>query len=269
LSLIGVGFLALLPGPQPAAHAAELKPRTVEAFDAYMRTAEQRLQKQIKDGPFLWMDGAPARVQQVRQGQTVVGPWTSKGEIEITGGLIHDWVGAAFIPGATLDGVLALVQNYDNDKNIFKPEVVDSKLLSRNGDDFTIYLRLLKKKVLTVVLNTRHDVHYIRLDRNHCYSRSYSARIAEVENPGEPGERELAPGKDQGFLWRLNSFWRFEERDGGVYLECEAISLTRDVPTGLGWLIDPIIRALPKDSLTNTLNATSRAVLAAGPAPRR
>ena len=267
LSLIGVGFLAFLPGPQPAARAAELKPRTVEAFDAYMRTAEQRLQKQIKDGPFLWMDGAPARVQQVRQGQTVVGPWTGKGEIEITGGLIHDWVGAVFIPGATLDGVLALVQNYDNDKNIFKPEVVDSKLLSRNGDDFTVYLRLLKKKVLTVVLNTRHDVRYVRLDPTHCYSRSYSARIAEVENPGEPGERELAPGRDQGFLWRLNSFWRFEERDGGVYLECEAISLTRDVPTGLGWLIDPIIRALPRDSLTNTLNSTNRAVQAV--APRR
>jgi len=107
-----------------------------------------------------------------------------------------------------------------------------------------------------VVLNTEHDARYFPLDATRCYSRSCATRIAEVEHPGTPEERELPPGNDQGFLWRLNSYWRFEERDGGVYVECEAISLTRPVPAGLGWLIEPFIKNLPRESLANTLRET-------------
>jgi hypothetical protein len=70
----------------------------------------------------------------------------------------------------------------------------------------------------------------------------------------------MAVGKDHGFLWRLYSYWRFEERDNGVYVECQAISLTRNIPTGLGWLIEPIIRNLPRESLANTLTATKGAL---------
>ena len=72
----------------------------------------------------------------------------------------------------------------------------------------------------------------------------------------------LAPDTGSGFLWRLYSYWRFHERDGGAYVECRAISLTRDVPTGLGWIIEPIIQKLPKESLIHTLNATRHALLA-------
>ena len=134
--------------------------------------------------------------------------------------------------------------------------MIDSKLLSRNGNDFKIYLRLFKKKVISVVLNTEHDARFTEISPTRWQSRSYSTKIAEVKNPGEADERELPPGNDHGFLWRLDSYWRYEQRDGGVYVECEAISLTRNVPTGLGWLIDPIIRDLPRESLAGTLRAT-------------
>ena len=178
-------------------------------------------------------------------------------------GLVHDWSGCVFIPGATLERTLALVQDYDHHKDVYRPEVIDSKLLSRNGGDFRIYLRLLKKKVITVVLSTEHEVHYTKVDATRVNSRSYTTKIAEVEDAGKPGERELPPGKGHGFLWRLHSYWRFEERDGGLYLECQAVSLTRDVPTGLGWMIEPIIRNVPKESLTNTLRATRDALVKA------
>jgi hypothetical protein len=216
-------------------------------------------------GAFLWVDGSPERRRLALEGKPLVEPFESKGETAVPDGLIHDWVGAIFIPGATLDKTLLLVRNYDNHKNIYKPEVVDSKLLSRDGDNFKVFLRLLKKKVLTVTLNTTHDVRYIRVAPNRWRADAYSAKIAEVENSGERDERELPPGKDHGFLWRLNSFWRYEERDGGVFVECEAISLTRDVPSGLGWLINPVIRNLPKDSLVNLLNATRQALAAPRP----
>ena len=45
-------------------------------------------------------------------------------------------------------------EDYNRRKDIYKPEVIDSRLIGRNGDDFQIYMRLLKKKVITVVLDT-------------------------------------------------------------------------------------------------------------------
>jgi hypothetical protein len=140
--------------------------------------------------------------------------------------------------------------------------VIASKLISRRENDFQIYLRLLKKKILTVVLDTDHDVQYRELERKRWTCRSYTTRIAEVENAGSPKESVLPPDTGYGFLWRLYSYWRFQERDGGVYVECRAISLTRDVPFGLGWVIEPIIQKLPRESLINTLVATRTALRA-------
>lgn len=242
--------------------AAELKKETVQAFERYIRVTEARLEEHLHGArPFLWTDESPERRQQVRQGLVPTQPHAGRPQVRVPDGLIHDWIGAVFIPGATLPQTLALVQDYNNHHNIYQPEVIASKTLSRNGNDFNIYMRLLKKKVLTVVLNTEHDVRYFPLDAARCHSRSYSTRIAEVSNPDKPGEREAPVGNDHGFLWRLYSYWRFQQRDGGVYVECEAISLTRDVPTAFFWLIEPIIRSLPRESLANTLRAT-RAALA-------
>jgi hypothetical protein len=247
---------------------AELKPHTLKAFEDYIRGREARMRtERLNGGRFLWTDDSPERARRVRAGEAVIEPGAGKSLIEINDGLIHDWVGAAFVPGAMLGQVLDLVQNYDNHKNIYPPEVIESRLRSRNGNDFKVHLRLLKKKVVTVVLNTEHDVRYFPIDEARAHSRSYSTRIAEVVDPGEPGEHERPPGHDHGFLWRLYSYWRFQEKDGGVYVECEAISLTRGIPMGLGLLIRPIIRDLPRESLANTLTRTRdglRAPAAAG-----
>jgi len=250
---IAVAALAMSAGRAPA---AELTKQTIAAYDAYRSKAEARIDSDSRSARFLWTDASPERLRAVRNGQIVTQPWNEKGEIKIPGGLIHDWIGAVFVPGVTIDRVLASVQDYDRDKITHKPEVIDSKLLSRNGNDFKIYLRLFKKKVISVVLNTEHDARFTEISPTRWQSRSYSTKIAEVKNPGEADERELPPGNDHGFLWRLDSYWRYEQRDGGVYVECEAISLTRNVPTGLGWLIDPIIRDLPRESLAGTLRAT-------------
>ncbi|HEY1494849.1 MAG TPA: hypothetical protein VGF49_09905 [Candidatus Solibacter sp.] len=239
------------------AGAAELKPKTLEAFNQYVRQTEERM---AASKTFLWADESPDRLRRVRQGEAVVAPFHERPEVKIKDGLIHDWVGSIFIPGVTMDRVLAMVQDYNHHKDVYKPDVLDSKLLSRDGETFHIYLRVLKKKVLTVVENTEHEVQYSRVDATKWRSVSRTTKIAEVENPGKKDEREKPPDTGEGFLWRLYSYWRFEERDGGVYLECQALSLTRDVPTGLGWLIEPIIRNLPKESLENTLRATRTAL---------
>lgn len=251
----------------------QLKPETLQSFAAYIRAAEVAMDKTLHGaGSFLWSEGNADTARQIREGEVVAQFWSGKGPIKVPHGLIHDWVGAAFIPDATVERLLALIQNYDNHKNIYQPEVIASKLISRRGNDFQIYLRLLKKKVMTVVLDTDHDVHYEPLDRTSDRTsdpasdrkrwtcRSYTTRIAEVENAGTANERVLPADTGYGFLWRLYSYWRFQERDSGVYVECRAISLTRDVPFGLGWVIEPIIQKLPKESLMNTLEATRRAL---------
>ena len=246
-----------------AATPVQLKQQTLESFRAYIRDAEAATEQTLSDGsPFLWSDADSERAQQVRGGHVVAQSWSGHGPAEVPNGLIHDWIGASFIPGTTIEKVLALLQDYDNHKHIYKPEVIASRLISHRGNDFKIYLRLLKKKIVTVVLDTDHEVHYRSLDRVRWGCRSHTTRISEVEHAGSPKETVLPPDTGFGFLWRLYSYWRFEEREGGVYVECRAISLTRDVPLGLGWIIEPIIQKLPKESLINTLAATRQALLA-------
>src|SRR5271165_1632941 len=243
-----------------SAKPTALKPPTLEAFAAYIHAAEAELDHTLRGSNFLWADADPAKARDVREGHIVAEFWTGKGPAKIPHGLIHDWIGAAFLPATNIKEILSLIQDYDNHKNIYKPEVLDSKLLSRHQNDFQIYLRLLKKKILTVVLDTDHKVHYRSLDPTRWTCRSYTTRIAEVENAGSPKEIVLPPDSGYGLLWRLDSYWRFQERDGGVCLECRAISLTRDVPLGLGWIIQPIIQNLPKESLIKTLEDTRQAL---------
>jgi hypothetical protein len=246
------------------ANLVQLKPRTVEAFEAYIREAEAAMDPSLSGHrPFLWSDLSSPRSQQVRNGEIVAQLWSGEAPVKVPNGLIHDWIGAVLVPNTTVERTLVMVQDYDNHKNVYQPEVMDSNLLSHDGNDFQIYLRLLKKKIITVVLDTDHDVHYSCLDPTRWSLRSYTTRIAEVEDAGTPKEKVLAPDAGYGFLWRLYSYWRFQEREGGVYVECRAISLTRDIPLGLAWIIEPIVRKLPAESLINTLKATRDALIAA------
>jgi hypothetical protein len=243
------------------AKPVDLNPQTVGAFDEYIREAEATMEQTLHGtSPFLWSDISSERAELVRGGQVVAQSWASQGAIKVPNGLIHDWIGAAFIPATNLKKTLALIQDYNHHKNIYKPDVMASRLISHHGNDFKIYLRLLKKKIMTVVLDTDHDVHYHSQDPTRWTCRSYTTRIAEVENAGSPKEKVLPPDTGHGFLWRLYSYWRFQEREDGVYVECRAISLTRDVPLGLGWIIEPIIQKLPQESLINTLEATRQAL---------
>ena len=239
----------------------QLNPQTLKAFDAYIHHAETEMEQTLHGKwPFLWSEETLERSEEVGRGQVVAQFWSGRGPVKVPNGLIHDWIAAVFIPDSTIKKIFAVMQEYDNHKNIYKSEVIDSKLISRVGNDFQIYLRLLKKKMITVVLDTDHEVHYRPADRARWECRSYTTRIAEVEHAGSRNERVLKPDTGYGFLWRLYSYWRFEARDAGVVVECRAISLTRDVPFGLGWVIEPIIQKLPKESLINTLEATRQAL---------
>jgi hypothetical protein len=244
-----------------SASVVQLKQESLAAFQSYINQAESEMATTL-DGrkSFLWTDADPSRSRRVRKGEVLAQLWSGDSPVHVPNGLIHDWIGAAFIPGTTVAETLARVQDYDHHKDIYQPEVMDSRLLSRRGNDFSIFLRLLKKKIVTVVLDTYHDVHYQRVSDDQWFCRSHTTSIAEVDDAATPREKIYAPDTGYGFMWRLSSYWRFAGEKEGVVVECRAISLTRDVPFGLGFVIEPIIKNLPRESLINTLKATRRAL---------
>jgi hypothetical protein len=157
-----------------------------------------------------------------------------------------------------VDRALALLQDYDSHASVYRPAVARSRLLSRDGDVFRVYLRFHMKKVITVVVNSEHEARFSRPAADRAQSRIYSLRIAEVDGPDTPQEREMPVGNDGGYLWRLYTYWRFLARDGGVYVQCEAISLTRAIPFGLGWVVGPFVTGIPRESLAFTLETTRK-----------
>lgn len=248
---------------------AKLRTDTLSAFDRYVRLTEERNQAELARGTgLLWVDSlADAQRKEAYAA-------LARGEVEIhqlatldngkaivcPSGMIHHWVGAVFVPKAKLADVLAVLEDYDHQSTYYAPDVERSKIESRDGDHFRVFLRFRRHKVITVVLNTEHEIQYFRDAPGREHSRSSAVRIAEVENPGKPEEREKAPGDDGGFLWRMETWWRMEEGDGGVYVQSEVASLTRDIPTGLGWMIGPFVTGIPKETLAFTLEATRKAV---------
>lgn len=267
-SVASVILAAALATP-PSLRAEQLTKETVGAFAQYVRAAEARMHQELAASDrFFWIDALsqPSREQaytDLKSGQILIHPSKgsdSAGTVSLPGGLVHDWTGVLFIPGISMPQVLSVLQDYDHAARYYGPQVLKAKLVEHSGNDFRIFLRLKQIHVVTVVLDTEYDVHYSPLDATHGFSRSYSTRIAEVEYPGEPQERHLPIGDDHGFLWRLYSYWRFYQSEDGVYVQCNAISLTRSVPSSLGWLVRPFLETIPQDSLRFTLKATRDAV---------
>jgi hypothetical protein len=267
LLLAAVSFAQTTPAANPA--PAKLRTATVAAFDRYIRLTEERNDVELKRGSaLLWIDSLPETQRTeayaaLKRGEVQIHQLTTLDHgkpIVCPGGMIHHWAGVVFIPGAKLDDVLAILQDYDRQSTYYAPDVERSRIESHDGDLFRVFLRFRRHKVITVVLDTEHEVRYFRDAPGRAHSRSSAVRIAEVENPGKSDEREKPPGEDGGYLWRMETWWQMEERDGSVYVQSEAASLTRDIPTGLGWLVAPFVTSIPKETLVFTLEATRKAV---------
>jgi hypothetical protein len=253
-----------------ASTAAELKQETTTAFDKYVAATEARINSTLHPGgAFLYVDNLPTEARKksydkLKTGEVLVEKREIKGpglSLEVPHGMVHHWIAIIFIPGVTLTKVVPIVQDYDRRAELYKPEVTASHLISHQGDDYRFFLRLYQKRFTTVVFNTEYATHWGRVDPRRIYSNSISTKIAEVKDSNHPDGEEWPVGKGRGYLWRLNTYWRFEEKDGGVYMQCEALSLTRDIPFGLGWLLKPLVTKIPNESLNRALSQTRTAVL--------
>lgn len=255
----------------PTASAEDLKLATREAFERYVQLSEQVIAKEeAPGGTFLLVDGLPendrsAAMAKLRAGDVYVQHRATLDQgkpFHISDGLIHHWAGSVFVPGANIPKALKMLQDYDRHSEIYAPEVQRSKTIEHNGNDFRIYYRLKRKKVITVVMDAYYDVHYGPVSDGRSTSRSYSTKIQEIEHAGQSDEKAQPPDDGNGFMWRLDTYWHFLERDGGLYIQCEAISLSRDIPTGLAWMIGSYVESIPRESLVFTLGHTRDWLLA-------
>lgn len=255
LALLGAGLPRLL-------SAIDLQPDTLKAWGDYVRNADSRMQSRLdRQRPFLWSDEAPDRNRRLRRGETLVVPVTGHGTQSVANGLIHDWIGATFIPNATIEDLLAVVHDYNRYKDVYKPVVADSKVLACTETD-QLFSMVWQHKILFVdaAVEGRYQAHDFFVDGRRGYNIANTTLVQEIENYGQSGERRLPAGQGNGFIWRLHSIARYEERDGGVYLELEGIALTRDIPPSLRWLVNPVVNHLSINSLVTTLRQTRDAV---------
>ncbi|MBV9293939.1 MAG: hypothetical protein JO145_00080 [Acidobacteriaceae bacterium] len=242
-------------------NGSELTPETLQAWDGYVQAQNARVAQYSSDKPFLWTDQLPDRLWRLHRGESVVEPF-GENPYRVPHGLIHHWIGAVFLSRARLDNVLSVVRDYSKYKEFYAPNVVDSQLVSRTDTEDTFSLRMLNKAVVTkFAINTEFQDTFRRLDENRYYSVSYSTRVREVENYGMPDEHEVPANTGRGLIWRLYSISRFEQRDGGVYIELETVALSRDVPGALRWVVDPIVRRTARSSMQVSLQKTGGAVL--------
>jgi len=251
-----------------SAHAAEPKPETVAAFERYIAATESRMDENLRHNRFLFIDRLPdlqrrEAYDQLQRGEVYTQELDSLEDhraIHVPGGMIHHWAGVIFIPKVTLSEANAVLQDYPNEASIYDPQIRRARLIEQNGNESKIFLQFYNKSIVTVVLDAYFDVTEIPIGSTRIFSKSYSTRIVEVADPGTPEEHERTDGVDHGYMWRLCSYWRLEEKDGGVYVENESITLTRTVPALLAWLINPWIKSIPRDVLFHTLTDTRKAV---------
>jgi hypothetical protein len=256
-----VGLLLFLDGPRLL--MAEPTHTALAAFNAYCKEVEARLAQQHRSTEtfIALMKAEPAsEALRLRQGELIVEQFPPGTGGDLAGAMLYDWRGTAFAPGATAADFERLMRDFHTYPQHFSPQVLEARMLEQDGDHLQAWMRVRQRHVITVVMDTTYDIRYGHLDARHGYSISRSTQIDEIESAGSSAEHTLSSSEEHGFLWRLNTYWSYEERDGGLYLQIEAVSLTRSVPRGLGWAIGPYVQSVPRESLEFTLRSAINAL---------
>lgn len=225
----------------------------VASFNTYVGGVESRLARQHGARESFIVPVSPQDEIRLRRGELIVEKLTPSNGADLQGAMLHHWRGTAFAAGAKAADFERLMRDFGAYPQRFSPQVVQAKILKQQGDQFQVVMRVRQRHVITVVMDTSYDVSFGRLDAQHGYSISRSTNISEIGSPGTGKEHTLSVKEEHGFLWRLTTYWSYEERDGGVLMQIESISLTRSIPTGLGWAVGPFVESVPRESLEFTL----------------
>jgi hypothetical protein len=250
--------------------AADLEPKTVRGFDDYIRALEARANRQeLSPGTFLDIQNLPPQersevYKMLKHGDIYVEQLHEEDRpghvVRVPGGWVHHFVGAVYIPNATVEEAVAVLEDFGHYQDVYAPQILQSKILSHDGDDYKVFMQLQKKTVVTATVNMNEDVHVKMLDPDHASVRTHSTRIAQVEDYGEPSQHEDSPGHDSGFVWRMNTYWRVEKWSSGVILESETVVLSRTMPFALRWFVAPLVARLSEGTVRDSMTGTRGAI---------
>ena len=246
--------------PVAVASAANLDRQALEAFNHYTERARAQCATHCTRSEFLKIDSSPAMESRVHDGEIVVTP-VGHTPLKVPDGLIHDWIGTAFIPGITIQEVLAMVRDYGHYSEYYAPQVIQSQALRHADEDYHFRMLMMNQSLFSKsALEGEYAESFVRVDNQDWYSIASSTSIRQVDHVGEPDETLLPDGEGSGYIWRLMSISKFEQRDGGVYVQMEVIALSRGIPASLRWIVDPIVRRVARGSLETSLEKTRAAV---------
>ena len=252
---------AVLARPSEAQLVVKLEPKTTAEFERYVRGVESQLAERWHGSkPFLSLEDDAAEKQKVLTGDLYIKQLANGSPVSISDGLIHDWVGAVFIPHTSLERVLAVLRNFDEHKKIY-PEITDSHTVRQSGNEVTGYWRLERKGLAPVKLDVEQEAHYQQLSPTRWICQAYARKINEIDMGLFTRGRKFPVGEGHGYLWRLYAYWSLESVDGGVLAECRTLSLSRDIPQAVAWAVGPYVQKLPQESLTSTLSGTRKAAM--------
>jgi hypothetical protein len=249
-----------------AAQAASLKPEAAKAWEDYIESASGGIQERANaPAGFLQIDTTPAAAAKVRSGQIVVSPADAHIPKKVPSGLIHDWIGTAFLANTTINDVVAIVRDYPKYTEVYAPHVLESKVSSTGETADLFSVVLMNRSVLSkTALDCDYESTFVRVDDRRMYSITQAKRIQEIADYGTAKQHTLPEGEGTGIIWRLYSVSRFEEREDGLYIETEAMALSRDIPSALRLVVEPIVRRVSREALETALRQTANAAHASG-----
>lgn len=170
--------------------------------------------------------------------------------VDVPSGRIYRWTGCTIVRDMTVDTLVARLLAAGTPPP--QPDVTEARLLARGPDMVRVYLKVIRRTVITVAYDTEHEVRFERISPHLARSHSVATRIEEVG------------GGDQGFLWRLQSYWTYAQVGPDVHVSLVSLSLSRDLPLLLRPLASPIVNRVARESLARTLNALQAFGAAAG-----
>lgn len=259
-------LFSLLLSLASVAHSAQLKQQTVDEWNKYILATQGQIDKRVSGQiPFLWLDTQPDGRTRARNGEVLVAPFDEHVPKHVSGGLVHHWIGATFIPGAKVKDILTVIRDYPDYKDFYAPTVIASSVPPGQpppvgeADQFVLRFRN-QAEVAKSALDASYSAIYVQLDPQRGYAVAHTTQVQEIDHYGEASQRTLPVGTGNGYLWQLYATTRFVEADNGVYVEAEGIALSRDIPVAVRFIVDPIVRRISRDALHTSLMQTGQAV---------
>lgn len=239
--------------------AEEPKRETLRAWDDYIGSINTSVaERNSGSRPFLWVDESSEARHRVLNGKLVI---TDHDPRKVPQGLIHHWVGVMFVQNVSLNQVMQVLNSYDRYSDIYRSLIKKTSVIEQAGD--TVKLNVLAvQKAFSVIaaVDTDEEIQIARPAANRVCITANSVRIQEIANYGQPSEHAFPEDRRPGYVWRALIVQRLEQRDGGVYVELETISLSRGIPWEVRWLIKPLTDDLPRRLMADILDETRTAV---------